>query len=78
MRRKYVGATEELKENLKRRKEALVVEDLQKLRCKADGTVEVHKWMTEVPGGAPKCLARACKDRWEDEDLPQWTHTCLP
>ena len=80
-RRKYVDGTEELKNYLKRRKEALVVpggaldterfEDVQKLlRYKEDGTVQVHKWITEVPYDAFKGLAKACKeDRLEEKDL---------
>ena len=39
-----------------------------------DGTVEVHKWTSEVPHHAFWCSAQACEDeRQENEDLPRWT-----
>ena len=61
MRRKYIEATKELINDLKKRKEALVVsggtldteglrDDVQNvLRYTEGDTVEVRNWITEVP-----------------------------
>ena len=45
------------------------------LRYKEDGTVEVHRRITEVPyDSILKARATPRKeDRLEEEDLPQWT-----
>ena len=74
MCRRYVKATKELRAELKRRKEAVFgsgTSDLEGLQadvealwhCREDGTVEVHKWITELPYHALRGLAQACKGR---------------
>ena len=41
-------------------------------RCKGDGTVVVHKWITGVRFNAIKGMAKVCRDgELEDEDMPQ-------
>ena len=41
------------------------------LRYKEDGTVEVHKWVTEIPYDAFKGMAKGCKEHiLEEEGLP--------
>ena len=44
------------------------------LRFKEDGTVEVHRWIAEVPYDAFGGLAKACKEGRLEEDLPTWTN----
>ena len=89
MCRKSIEATRELKNDLRKRKGALAVlggtldtqgleEDVQKsLRFKEDGTVEVHKWITEVPCDSLRGLANTCKDGRLKKHLPQWTNKVI-
>ena len=82
MSRGYNEATKELWKELQRRKEAFLVsggildkglENVQNvLRFKEDCTVEVHRWIADIPYDASKGLAKACKeDKLEEEHLPQ-------
>ena len=67
MLQKYIEATKELEEDMKRRKEELVVsggvldtveEDVNELfRNMDDGTVAMHKWITDVRDHACKSMA---------------------
>ena len=79
-------ATKEVNSHLKRKTEALVVSGdfcgfgRAKRRCleivayTEDGTVELHKWIAEVPWDAPEGLAKARKeDTLDEEYLPRWT-----
>ena len=71
---------------MKRRKEELVVNggclDIENeseavqwlLRYRHDGTVEVHKWVSEIRWKSLQELAFVCKEgSLENEDMPRWT-----
>ena len=71
---------------LERRRRALVAsggaldtegleEGVQNLfRYKEEGTVEVHKWITELPYDALQDMTKVCKEnQLEEEELLQWT-----
>ena len=85
IRRKYIEVSQELKEDLRKRKEALVVsggaldtegleEDVrEKFRCKDDGTKVVHRLIPDVRYNAFKGMAKVCRyGGLEAEDVAQW------
>ena len=54
-------------------------QDVQELfRCKDDGTVAVHRWITDVRCHAFKGMAKVCRGGGlDDEDTPQWTREVI-
>ena len=90
MHRKYMEAAKELEVDLKKSMETLVLsrgtldtqewKKMSKLlfRYKGDGTVEVHKWITEISFDAYKSMTKLCRDNGlEEEHLPQWTKNVI-
>ena len=55
-------------------------EDVQELffRYKDDGTIEVHRWISDIQWNFCRCPAKVCKHgELEKEDMPVWTRKAI-